>query len=105
MYLTSITLVSLLWFGSSLGQSSRVPGDPTCALIAQRVSSSSAVYYPGSPDLAASNRSSSHYEQGIYHWASSSTQRAKCVVEPGTAADVGKVVRFLQRKILFPTTK
>ena len=33
------------------------------------------------------------YDKGISHWASSSTLHAKCVVEPGTSADVGIIVR------------
>lgn len=33
------------------------------------------------------------YLKGIQHWAGSSTQEAECVVEPGTTADVGTVVR------------
>ena len=33
------------------------------------------------------------YAKGVTHWASSSSQLAKCVVEPGTAADVGIIVR------------
>lgn len=34
------------------------------------------------------------YNKGISHWASSSTKLAKCVFEPGTAADVGTAVRI-----------
>lgn len=32
------------------------------------------------------------FYKGIYHWALSSVQLPMCVVEPGTAADVGKIV-------------
>ena len=32
------------------------------------------------------------YVKGVNHWASSSMQLAKCVVEPGTAADIGVIV-------------
>ena len=35
------------------------------------------------------------YEKDIYHWASSSTQKSTCTVEPGTLEDVGKIVHFI----------
>jgi len=56
--------------------------DPVCVHIAASVSQASDVYYPG--DVL--------YDKGIYHWASSSTQLANCVVEPGTAADVAVII-------------
>lgn len=34
------------------------------------------------------------YEKDIYHWASSSTQKSTCTVEPGTVEDVGKIVHL-----------
>jgi hypothetical protein len=43
------------------------------------------IFYIGSP----------LYTKGINHWATSSIQLAKCVVEPGTATNVGIIVRTL----------
>lgn len=88
MYLTALALVVLSYLESSLGQSSATQQDPTCALIARSISSSSAVFYPTDP----SGQLSASYVQGISHWAVTSTQQPKCVVEPGTAADVSKIV-------------
>lgn len=53
----------------------------TCEVIAAAVSSASAVHYSGPS-----------YEEGIRHWASSSTERARCSFEPGTPSDVGIAV-------------
>ena len=33
------------------------------------------------------------YAKGVHHWANYTSQASKCVVEPGTAADVGTIVR------------
>ena len=77
--------------------------NPVCAKIAASISSSSNVYYPG---IYVSNHALFHtihwmslgdplYTKGINHWATSSIQLAKCVVEPGTAVDVGIIVRIL----------
>lgn len=35
------------------------------------------------------------YEEGIRHWASSSTERARCSFEPGTPSDVGIALQIL----------
>ena len=35
------------------------------------------------------------YAKGVHHWANYTSQASKCVVEPGTAADVGTIVRNL----------
>ncbi|KDR67962.1 hypothetical protein GALMADRAFT_79271 [Galerina marginata CBS 339.88] len=59
--------------------------DPVCLQIASAVSSASDVYYAGHP----------LYLKGIYHWASSSSQLSKCVVEPGTPADIGIILGIL----------
>ncbi|KAF4610654.1 hypothetical protein D9613_006785 [Agrocybe pediades] len=59
--------------------------DPVCQSIASAISSASDVYYPGQLK----------YTEGIHHWASSSTQLAKCVVEPGTAGDVGVILNIV----------
>ncbi|KAJ8496450.1 hypothetical protein ONZ45_g12438 [Pleurotus djamor] len=56
--------------------------DPICVQIAHTISSASDVYYFGD----------AKYTQGIEHWASSSTQMSKCVVEPGSAIDVGIIL-------------
>lgn len=92
--LAALILGTVSWSGQTLSQSPNVPEDPTCALIAQSVSSSTSVYYPGNPllGLLGLSESSAAYEKGIYHWALSSTQRAKCVVQPGTSADVATIV-------------
>lgn len=94
MHLAALVLATVSWSGHTLSQSPNVPEDLTCALIAQSISSSSSVYYPGNPllGLLGLSESSVAYEKGIYHWAFSSTQRAKCVVEPGTPADVATIV-------------
>ncbi|KAF9002470.1 FAD dependent oxidoreductase [Cyathus striatus] len=59
--------------------------DPVCVQIANAISSASDVYYPG------------HwlYFKGITHWARSSSQISKCVVEPGTATDIGVILNIL----------
>ena len=35
------------------------------------------------------------YAKGVQHWANYTSQAAKCVVEPGTAVDVGIIVKKL----------
>lgn len=75
--------------------------DPVCVLIGASISSKSDVYYPGTPLTPLHFKTSNDlvlkgdplYAKGVFHWASSSSQVSKCVVEPGTAADVGKIVR------------
>ncbi|KAG7446652.1 FAD-binding domain-containing protein [Guyanagaster necrorhizus] len=56
-----------------------------CETISRAISSTSDVYYPG--ELT--------YLRDIYHWAISSTQYSACTVEPGTAEDVGIILRIL----------
>ncbi|KAH8112912.1 FAD-binding domain-containing protein [Phellopilus nigrolimitatus] len=56
-----------------------------CKQIADNVSSLSDVYYPLSVQ----------YSSDIAHWASSSSQSSACSVEPGSAADVGAILRIL----------
>ncbi|KAF8657841.1 hypothetical protein AX16_002157 [Volvariella volvacea WC 439] len=58
---------------------------PACQQIQESISSSSAVYYPDQPE----------YEKGIHHWASSSTEQAECVVEPGTPEDVATILNIV----------
>ncbi|KAI0058485.1 FAD-binding domain-containing protein [Artomyces pyxidatus] len=59
--------------------------DLVCHRIASTVSNATDVSYPTSPRYAA----------GIAHWSASSTQRAACSVEPGTAQDVGVILRII----------
>ncbi|KAI6043573.1 FAD-binding domain-containing protein [Pisolithus marmoratus] len=56
----------------------------TCETISAAVSFASAVHYSGPS-----------YEENIRHWASSSTQRATCSFEPGTASDIGIALQIL----------
>ncbi|KAI6127318.1 FAD dependent oxidoreductase [Pisolithus sp. B1] len=72
-------------FATSIITDPRVISE-TCETIAAAVSSASAVHYSGSS-----------YEENIHHWAPSSTQRAACSFEPGTAADVGIALQILGR--------
>jgi len=74
-----------------------------CVLIGASISSSSKVYYPGTHPFPNPMRHAITpiiiligdplYAKGVNHWTSSSSQPAKCVVEPATAADVGTIVR------------
>ncbi|TFY74250.1 hypothetical protein EWM64_g9763 [Hericium alpestre] len=54
-----------------------------CQSIAKTISSASAVYYPGSPNYTEDNA----------HWANSSSAASTCSVEPGTAEDVGAIIK------------
>ncbi|VDB84958.1 unnamed protein product [Peniophora sp. CBMAI 1063] len=56
-----------------------------CKQIADAISSSSDVYYPGS----------TQYDADIYHWSIASTQNATCSVEPGTVEDVSAIVKIV----------
>lgn len=66
----------------------------TCHQIAGAISPASDVYYP----------SSQQYSADISHFVTSSTQSASCSVEPGTAADVGVIVRYISISQRMPTT-
>ncbi|KAK0184497.1 hypothetical protein F5146DRAFT_1074815 [Armillaria mellea] len=57
----------------------------TCQSIADKVSSATDVYYPGSSSYIADNK----------HYATSSLQVSKCSVEPGSAEDVGIILGIL----------
>ncbi|KAN0133066.1 FAD-binding domain containing protein [Lactarius tabidus] len=57
----------------------------TCLSIAAAISSSSQVFYPNSTQYIADNE----------HAIISSTQESACSVEPGSAADVGAILRIL----------
>ncbi|KAK0499148.1 FAD dependent oxidoreductase [Armillaria luteobubalina] len=60
-------------------------GFNACQLIADKVSSATDVYYPGSSSYVADNE----------HYANSSSQASKCSVEPGSAEDVGVILAIL----------
>ncbi|KAF9031935.1 hypothetical protein BJ165DRAFT_1535284 [Panaeolus papilionaceus] len=64
---------------------SNLTSDPVCVQIQKALSASSDVYYFGHPS----------YFKGVYHWASSSSELSKCVVEPGTAEDVATVLKIV----------
>ncbi|KAJ7155533.1 FAD dependent oxidoreductase [Mycena crocata] len=56
-----------------------------CVLITSSVSPKSAVFYPGDPEYILDN----------VHFALSAEQNSTCSVEPGTASDVGTIVKVL----------
>ncbi|RDB26962.1 hypothetical protein Hypma_005131 [Hypsizygus marmoreus] len=78
------TLVSLVK-GHPATIEKRLLFDPVCVQISKAVSSATDVYYLG--DL--------RYGSDMAHWASSSSQLAKCTVRPGIAADVGIILGIL----------
>jgi len=99
-----LTIVSVLISSSfTLAASSVQAGqDPVCVLIGASTSSSSDVYYPGTKPFILQHHAMTFiivligdqlYTKGVSHWANYTSQAAKCVVEPGTAADVGIIVR------------
>ncbi|KAF8959330.1 hypothetical protein BDZ97DRAFT_2043879 [Flammula alnicola] len=79
---TLVTLLSLTILARALPSVEERDPEPVCEQIANTISDSSDVYYPGHP----------LYIKGVYHWASSSAQLPLCVVEPGTPADVGIIL-------------
>ncbi|KAH9475869.1 putative FAD-linked oxidoreductase [Psilocybe cubensis] len=78
-----------LVFGTIIADNNRraVLPDAVCIQISKAISSASGVFHPGDP----------LYDKGIFHYAISSSQNATCVVEPGTPADVGKILTILGR--------
>ncbi|ESK91304.1 FAD-bindingdomain-containingprotein [Moniliophthora roreri MCA 2997] len=56
-----------------------------CLQIKREISSASDVYFAGDP----------LYVKGVEHWATSSSDVAECVVEPGTTADLGIILGIL----------
>ncbi|KAK0224248.1 FAD dependent oxidoreductase [Armillaria fumosa] len=68
-----------------LGLAGTALGFNACQLIADKVSSATDVYYPGSSSYVADNE----------HYATSSSQASKCSVEPGSAEDVGVILAIL----------
>ncbi|PBK85330.1 FAD-binding domain-containing protein [Armillaria gallica] len=68
-----------------LGLAGSALGFNACQLIANKVSSATDVYYPGSSSYVADNE----------HYATSSSQASKCSVEPGSAEDVGIILAIV----------
>lgn len=87
-YAALAVLYSSLW-GSAWSHpaelNSRTLWSEVCLQIKDEISLASDVYFPG------------HrlYAKGVGHWAASSSQVADCVVEPGTAEDVGVILQIL----------
>jgi hypothetical protein len=75
----------ILVLGCSIASVSAASYNTTCQKIASAISPASDVYYPGSPQYLAD----------VSHYMTSSAQNASCSVEPGTAADVGVIVRYI----------
>ncbi|KAF8968756.1 hypothetical protein BDZ97DRAFT_1915822 [Flammula alnicola] len=79
--------VPFVALGIKTREQKRALPDAICVQIAKVISSASEVFYPGDP----------LYEKGIFHYAISSTQQSKCVVEAGSTADIGKILGILGR--------
>ena len=78
-----------------------------CEQIEKAISSESNLYWPGKTilnsfrELYLNFRSDDpNYLEDISHYSSSSTQFSACSVRPGTAADVGEIVRASTDTIL-----
>ncbi|KAH9484542.1 putative FAD-linked oxidoreductase [Psilocybe cubensis] len=84
MKLLAFNLLLLFRLGAA-GSTSSQTLDRVCKTIAQSLSTTDSVFYPGDPE----------YDSGIAHWATSSTQLSKCVVEPTNPTDVGKILVIL----------
>ncbi|KAJ7686166.1 FAD-binding domain-containing protein [Mycena rosella] len=80
MFLFSLALLSSLPLAAR-AQSASV----ACLQIAASISTASSVFFPGSLS----------YATDIFHWASSSADLSVCSVEPGTAADVAKILQIV----------
>ncbi|KAF5327189.1 hypothetical protein D9619_004973 [Psilocybe cf. subviscida] len=80
-------LLSLFLIFRALSVSSEAQSiDPVCSKISHAISNASQVFLPGDPT----------YEKDILHYASSSTQRSRCVVEAGSPPDIAKILAVLQ---------
>jgi len=76
-----------------------------CSLIAQRISSASAVFYPGELTKVSCYlelvtdfvtwTGSAGYDAAIKHWYTSSSDASACAVEPATTRDLGKIVSLM----------
>ncbi|KAI0043439.1 FAD-binding domain-containing protein [Auriscalpium vulgare] len=60
---------------------------PTCRAITRAASNASTVYYPGDP--------SGHYAADNEHWGVTSSSASACSVEPGSIADVVKILQII----------
>ncbi|KAI0773004.1 FAD-binding domain-containing protein [Trametes elegans] len=86
-----LTLVALP-FAAHVVKTRGSGADAVCDEISKAISSASSVHWPGSSWLSGSDQ---QYAKDIEHWATSSAQDAACSVEPGTAEDVGTILRIL----------
>ncbi|KAI0061079.1 FAD-binding domain-containing protein [Artomyces pyxidatus] len=82
-FVASLLLASAVLCGVHPGNTRRSDYLSTCQAIANAISSASEVYYPLSIQYTADNA----------HWAASSSAASACSVEPGTPADVGKIIK------------
>ncbi|KAJ7487921.1 FAD dependent oxidoreductase [Mycena latifolia] len=83
MLRSTVTFIFPLALLSVLPASWAQGASMACLQIATSLSSSSNVFLPGSLS----------YDVDIFHWASSSSDLSACSVEPGTDADVAKIVK------------
>ncbi|KAM5546063.1 hypothetical protein V8D89_000189 [Ganoderma adspersum] len=72
----------------SLHLEARAEYTSTCSEIGNAISNASSVHWPYLGLNAA-------YQKDIGHWALSSTAKAACSVEPGSAEDVGKILQIV----------
>ena len=100
----------------SLWPEARSEYSSTCTEIEQAISNVSTVHWPcmyprehpssfyrANSCMYLDLGLNAAYQKDIGHWALSSTAQAACSVEPGSAADVGKIVRHIFRYCLPPT--
>ncbi|KAK0447288.1 FAD dependent oxidoreductase [Armillaria borealis] len=84
MYSAALIL-ALAWTAFGLDSPPGLDTPVACHRIAAEVSNATDVYYPGSLPYDADNE----------HYASSSSQRSSCSVEPGSVEDVGTILYIL----------
>ena len=84
-----------------------------CEAVGAVISNASNVYYPGERKCpsewlcwGSSTLWTGHrlYTKGMYHHTASSQENPACVVEPGTANDIGKIVRLPLHALLLSHT-
>lgn len=81
-HFASLPVLAAVASAASSNTVTQINATDVCRTIARTVSSASAVYYPGS----------ANYTSDIFHWYPSSTQQSACSVEPGTVADVARIL-------------
>ena len=96
------TLIAISLIFLSTTSRAQTPYATVCGSIANAVSSASRVAYPGQHPsfsqieylayIEGFRTGDVQFDTDIYHFTSSSSQPAACTVQPGTVADVGKVV-------------